>query len=43
MIWFTFRKDTYGVFSEPVDPEEVCLVLYDCVMWKAQVLFGLIG
>lgn len=20
-----FRKDTYGVFSEPVDPEEVSL------------------
>lgn len=19
-----FRKDTYGVYSEPVDPEEVC-------------------
>lgn len=25
-ILVSCRKDTYGVFSEPVDPEEVCLL-----------------
>lgn len=29
------RKDTYGVFSDPVDPEEVCVWLwiapYECI------------
>lgn len=22
------RKDTYGVFAEPVDPEEVCRIFF---------------
>lgn len=25
-VFFILRKDTYGVFSEPVDPEEVNLL-----------------
>lgn len=26
IYWFAIRKDTYGVFAEPVDPEEVCFI-----------------
>ena len=29
------RKDTYGVYAEPVDPEEVCgfFLLLNCLSW----------
>lgn len=36
-IWSNHdRKDTYGVYAEPVDPEEVCAILCVRFTFRAQ-------
>jgi len=49
VFWWIVRKDTYGVYAEPVDPEEVCglfflwiliMLLEGNLSWKLKLCFN---